>query len=230
MALSHRQLTSPRQSNEMNKAKEKRMDAETIGNIITIVENLPTDGRYLKYSDVSALLTRSQWDVCYEWLCLNAKRYVSLGSQRITVLSAQKKEILMEKLRMLLNDAEQKSNDRELNNQVLEDSLCNNKVTRRIAICSLAISLATLIISVVPRCSHSVSSFGEQHCFKNDSTFFISRSVQSESGNTYIAPNLAKSLTVISDSSRNTRFMCDTLISSMSIVAVLSSTGASLNV
>lgn len=206
------------------------MDTVTICNIITIVERLSTDGSSLVYSDVAALLTRPQWDVCYEWLCLNAKRYVSLGSQRITALSAQRKEALLERLRLLRNDAEQMSYDRELNNQVLEDSLHNNKVTRRIAICSLAISLATLIISVVPRCSHSASSSGEQHCFRKDSTFFISRSVQLESGKADTAPNFAKSLTVISDSSRNTRLMCDTLISSMSIVAVLSSTGASLNV
>jgi len=205
--------------------EDKILDKTTIEKIIAIAERLPTDGHPLRHIDVSDVVSRSQWYVCYEWFAGNAKRYVISGSNELTAISNASKDTLLEKLRLTCAEIEQAESDRELNNQVPADTLHNNKVTRKIAWLSLIVAIVALGISVIlPCCTHSEASSTEQQCFRNDSTCLISASVLSEFEYVVSEPNRAKSLMLISDSSLSTRFICATLTSSKRIVAVSSST------
>lgn len=200
------------------------MDKTTIENIIAITERLPTDGHALRQEDMADVMSRSQWNVCYEWLAANAKRYILSGSDMLTAISEVSRKNFLEQLHLIHKDIERAEHDRNLNNKVLEDTLHNNKVTRKIAVCSLIVSIAALIVSIaIPCCSHSSDSPGEQQRRRNDSTLAMSASVLSYPEYVDTAPNRAKSAMLISDSIRSTRLICATLISSKSIVAVSSS-------
>lgn len=126
------------------------MDLDTINRTIAIAERLPTDGHSLRQKDVADVVDAEQWIVCYEWIDRNARDCIIPGSDgTLLVKSGKTKEVLLAKLNHLHNEVERAEHDRELNNQVLSDTLKNNRTTRCIAWISLVVSILALLASVV---------------------------------------------------------------------------------
>ncbi len=126
------------------------MDLETINNIIAIAERLPTDGHSLRQKDVADIMGAEKWIVCYEWIDRNARDcIIPSGDGTLLVKNGKTKEVLLAKLNHIHSEAERTEHDRELNNQVLADTLKNNRTTRCIAWISLAVSILALLASVV---------------------------------------------------------------------------------
>lgn len=126
------------------------MDLDTINRIIAIAERLPTDGHSLRQKDVTDIMDAERWIVCYEWIDHNARDCIIPSSDgTLLVKSVKTKEVLLAKLHHLRDKVKRAEHDRKLNNQVLADTLKNNRTTRRIAWISLVVSILALLASVV---------------------------------------------------------------------------------
>lgn len=137
-------------TSDFRKRKRKNMDLETINRIIAIAERIPTDGHSLHQKDVADIMDAEQWIICYGWIDRNARDFIIPSSDGTLLVKSRKtKEVLLAKLNHLHNEVEKAENDRELNNQVLADTLKNNRTTRYIAWISLIVSILALLASVV---------------------------------------------------------------------------------
>lgn len=125
------------------------MDKETIQNIIAIAEWLPTDGHSLSDKDVSDIMDKAQWIVCFDWFKANAKENVMLCQDgAIQAKSSVQKGVLLARLESYRKEVEKAEYDRELNNKVLNDTLRHNRITRLIAWLAFVVSICALAVSI----------------------------------------------------------------------------------
>lgn len=133
----------------MTEAKEKDMDLETINRIIAIAERLPTDGHSLTDKDVSDIMSKAEWIVCYDWYKANAKDCVILyQDQSIQSKSSVQKNVLLARLENYRKEVGKADYDRELNNKVLTDTLKHNRITRLIAWLAFGVSILAILTSI----------------------------------------------------------------------------------
>ena len=126
---------------------------DVLKNLLGITERLSDTGHSLSQQNVADIISEDQWKVCYEWFCVNARQYVIAGTNKLTAINGKTKEALLAKLHLLYEEAEQVNFDRNLNNEVLFDTLKTNRNTRIVAWISLAVSILALAASVlVPLC------------------------------------------------------------------------------
>lgn len=125
------------------------MDIETIHNIIAIAERLPTDGHSLSDKGVSDIMDKAQWIVCHDWLKANVKECIVFYSGgEMQVKSSIQKGVLLARLESYRKEVEKAENDRELNNEVLMDTLKHNRITRLIAWLAFGVSILALAVSI----------------------------------------------------------------------------------
>ena len=142
--------TNLKMNHNLPDERSEKMDLETINRIIAIAERLPTDGHSLRQMDVADIMSAEQWIVCYEWIDRNARDCIIPSSDgTMLVKSCKTKEVLLAQLNHLRDEVKQAEHDRDLNNQVLADTLKNNRTTRSIAWISLVVSILALLASVV---------------------------------------------------------------------------------